>query len=102
MVVSVPTYIVLFKKTDEGRKITAEDAQQRRAKGIEINEEYGTEIKGLYYGLGEYEMVAIVEAPDSETVAKVQLAYEQQGLARTEGFEVFEPEEWDGILEEAL
>jgi uncharacterized protein with GYD domain len=98
----MPTYITLFKKTDEGRKITAEEARQRRAKGIEINEEYGTEIRGLYYGIGEYEMIAIVDAPDSETVAKVQLAYEQEGLARTEAFEVFEPDEWDAILEDAL
>ena len=98
----MPTYIDLFKKTDEGRKITPEDAKQRRAKGIEINEEYGTEIRGLYYGLGEYEMVAIVDAPDTETVAKVKLAYEQMGLASTEMFEVFEPDEWDAILEDAL
>lgn len=47
-------------------------------------------------------MIAIVDAPDSETVAKVQLAYEQEGLSRTEAFEVFEPDEWDAILEDAL
>lgn len=98
----MPTFIVLFKKTDEGRKITAEDAQQRRAKGIEVNEKFGADIKDLYYGIGEYEMVAIVDAPDTETMAKVQLAYEQQGLAGTEAFEVFEPDEWDPIIEEAL
>lgn len=96
------TYIVLFKKTDEGRQITAEDAQERRQRGIEISKQYGTELRGLYYGLGEYEMVAVADAPDSETIAKVQLAYEQDGLARTEAFEVFEPAEWDSILEEAL
>lgn len=67
----MPTYIVLFQKTDEGRKITAEDAQQRRAKGVQLSEEFGAEIKGLYYGMGEYEMFAIVDAPDSETMAKI-------------------------------
>ena len=98
----MPTYMVLFQKTDEGRKITAEDAQQRRAKGIEINEKYGADIKALYYGLGEYDMVAIADVPDSESLAKIKLAYEQLGLASTKGFEVFEPDEWDAILEDAL
>lgn len=98
----MPTYVVLFEKTEEGRKITAEDAQQRRAKGLEINEEYGAEVRSLYYGTGEYDMIAIVDAPDSETMAKIKLAYEQQGLSRTVGFEVFPPDEWDAILEDAI
>lgn len=98
----MPTYMILFEKTDEGRKITADDAQRRRAKGLELNEEYGTEIRELFYGIGEYEMVAIVDAPNTETVAKIKLAYERRGLARTEAFEVFEPTEWDAILEDAL
>lgn len=98
----MPTYIVLFQKTEEGRKITAEDAQQRRAQGLEINEKYGAEVKALYYGLSEYDAVAIADVPDSETLAKNKLEYEQLGLAHVTVFEVFEPDEWDAILGEAL
>lgn len=98
----MPTYIVLFEKTDEGRKITVEDAQQRRAKGLEINEKYGAEVKALYYGMSEYDAVAIADVPDSETLAKIKLEYEQMGLTHITVFEVFEPDKWDAILKEAL
>ena len=98
----MPTYVSLFRKTDEGRKITHEDAQRRREKGLEVGEEHGAEITDIYYGIGEYDFVTIGEAPDTETVAKVKLAYEQQGLAHIETFEVFGPDEWDAILEDAL
>ncbi|MFT4883920.1 MAG: hypothetical protein ACI8U4_001433 [Natronomonas sp.] len=98
----MPTYVVLFEKTEEGQKITAEDAQRRRATGIELINEHEAELKALYYGFGEYDMFAVVDVDDSETMAKIKLAYEQQGLSRTKGFEVFEPEEWDAIIEDAL
>lgn len=98
----MPQYVILFEKTDGGRKITADDAQQRRAKGIELTREHGIDPTDLYYGVGDIDMVAIAEAPGSESMAKVKLAYEQQGLSRTRGFEVFEPDEWDAILDDAL
>lgn len=98
----MPTFLVLFEKTDEGRKITAEEAQQRRAKGIELIDEHDAELKALYYGFSEIDMAAIVEVDSAATMAKIKLGYEQQGLSKTRGFEVFEPEEWDAILEEAL
>lgn len=98
----MPTYVVLFQKTEEGRKISMEDAQERRAKGLEINEKYGAEVKTLYYGLSEYDAIAIADVPDSETLAKIKLEYERLGLTHVTVFEVFEPGEWDEILEEAL
>jgi uncharacterized protein with GYD domain len=76
----MPTYISLFQKTNNGQKITPEKAQQRRAKGIELCKEHEIELTDLCYGLGEYDFVAVVEAPDTETVAKAQFGYEQEGL----------------------
>lgn len=98
----MPKYIILFEKTEDGLTITAEEAQERRAKGIELTQKYGVELLDLYYGVGDTDMVAIAEAPDTESIAKVKLAYEQLGLAKTKGFEVFDPEEWDRIVEDAL
>ncbi|QIO25267.1 GYD domain-containing protein [Haloarcula sp. JP-L23] len=98
----MPTYVSLFQKTDEGRVLTLEDTQRRRTRWKEIVKRRGGEIKGLYYGFGQYDIVAIVEVPDTESIAKVQLAYEQMGLTHVESFEVFEADEWDIILEDAL
>lgn len=87
----MPTYISLFQKTDEGRKLTVEDAQQRRQTGLELAEEYGVKLEGLYYGLGEYDMITVAEAPNTETIARLQLGYEQEGLAHLQTFEVSGP-----------
>lgn len=97
----MPTYVVLFEKTDEGRTISSEDAQERRQRGLEIVEEVGGEVRSLYYGSGRYDIVGIADLPDGEAVGKVQTAYESLGLTSIEAWEVFEPAEWNEILEDA-
>lgn len=99
----MPTYVTLFTKTDEGRKLDFEEVQSRRERGVELTQEHGGEIKALYYSVtGPYDFFAVSEFPDSESAAKVEAAYEQLGLATGDSFEVFSPEEWDSILEDAL
>lgn len=82
----MPTYVVLFEKTDEGRKMT---------------EDVGSEVKALYYGSGRYDVVGIADLPDGEALGKLQTAYESLGLASIEAWEVFEPAEWNDIVEDA-
>jgi uncharacterized protein with GYD domain len=99
----MPTYVMLFTKTDEGRKIDFEEVQSRRERGVELTQEYGGEVEALYYtNDGSYDFVAVTEFPDSESAAKAGVAYEQLGLAKSESFEVFSPKKWDSILEDAL
>lgn len=77
--------------------------QARRERGVEVTEEYGGEVEALYYSRGgPYDFVAVAEFPDAEAAAKVGVAYEQLGLATSESFEVFGPDEWDSILKDAL
>ncbi|MBX0324390.1 GYD domain-containing protein [Halomicroarcula sp. F13] len=97
----MPTYVVLFEKTDEGRTINPEEAQERRQRGVEMVEEVGGEVTALYYGSGRYDIVGIADLPDGEALGKVQTAYESLGLTAIEAWEVFEPAEWNEILEEA-
>jgi uncharacterized protein with GYD domain len=97
----MPTYVALFEKTDEGRTITAEEAQERRQRGVQMVNELGGEVKGLYYGSGPYDMIAILDLPNGQALGKAQAAYESLGLSTFEAWEVFGPEEWNGILEGA-
>ena len=62
----MPTYVMLFTKTDEGRKIDFEEVQSRRERGVELTQEYGGEVEALYYSNdGLYDFVAVAEFPDS-------------------------------------
>lgn len=97
----MPTYVVLFEKTDEGRKISAEETQERRQRGLQMTEEVGGEVKALYYGSGRYDIVGIADLPDGEALGKLQTAYESLGLTSIEAWEVFEPAEWNDIIENA-
>ena len=97
----MPTYVVLFEKTDEGRKISAEEAQDRRQRGLQMTEEVGGEVKALYYGSGRYDIVGIADVPDGEALGKLQIAYESLGLTSIEAWEVFGPTEWNEIIEDA-
>lgn len=98
----MPTYVALFTKTEEGRQIDADEGQSRRSRGVELVHEHGGEVEALYYGVGQYDFVGVFEFPDTESLAKAQIAYEQLGLSTMESFEVFGPEEWDSLLEDAL
>lgn len=97
----MPTYVALFEKTDEGRKISPEAAQERRRKGVQMVQELGGEVHSLYYGSGPYDIVAVLDLPDGEALGKAQTAYESLGLSTFEAWEVFDPEEWNDILEAA-
>ena len=96
----MPTYVSLFKTTTKGKENIAQ-LNDRREQGLQLVESFGGEVKGLYYGVGPYDMVFISEFPDLASGAKVKVAYEQMGLAEMETFEVFNPEEWDTIVTDA-
>lgn len=98
----MPTYVSLVKKTEQGREIDAKDVRERQQLGRDLIEEHGGEEEAVYYGLCRYDFIGVWDFPDTESVAKLQLAAEQTGLLDFETFEVFTPDEWDTILEDAL
>ena len=97
----MPKFVVLSKRTEKGRTISAEENQNRRKAGIEMVHDVGGEIDSLYYGSGPYHFTAVMDLPDAAALAKLQVAYEGLGLMEVEGYEVFDPAQWDEILESA-
>lgn len=62
-------YIILGKWTDQGRK-TLDEASER----INVIKNSIKELDGklsLYYTFGEYDLVAIVEMPDEDSMARI-------------------------------
>ena len=84
----MPSYIILVNWTDQGIKNIKDTI--KRAKSFEgAIEKAGGKSLGLYYTLGRYDMVAMVEASNDEAVASVLYSTGSLGNTRTETLRAF-------------
>jgi len=93
------TYIMLFGFTQQGvMNIKESPARVEAAK--KACEAVGAKVKDFYgvMGMGQYDTVFILEAPDDETVAKAALAIGSQGNVRTETHRAFTEDEYKRII----
>jgi uncharacterized protein with GYD domain len=90
--VVMPTYITLIHYTKQGVK-TFQDLSQRLEETKTAGESVGAKLVGYYLTMGQYDAVAISEAPDDHTIAKLALAAGARGNVRTETMRAFTAEE---------
>jgi uncharacterized protein with GYD domain len=69
----MPNYVILMKLTDQGSKIIKE-APGRINAGIKALEKMGGKVTGFYVVMGEYDYVAVGEAPSDEVATIFALA----------------------------
>ena len=93
----MPTYIVLYKLTEQGIK-NIKEAPQRIEEGIKASEAMGVKVIGFYSVMGEYDYVGIAEFPNDETVLTLALAFGAQGNVRTTTLKAFTKEEFAEIV----
>ena len=93
----MPTYIFLYKLTDQGIK-NIKEMPQRLEKAIEASEAVGGKVLGVYSVLGEYDLVSIAEFPNDETVLNLALAFGSQGNVRSTTLKAFTKEEFAEIV----
>ena len=93
----MPMYVVLYKWTELGVK-HVKDSPARAEKSIKTAEAAGGKVIGLWYTLGEYDMVAVVEARDEQTVTASLLAQGAQGFVRTTTLPARTPAEFAEIV----
>ncbi|HEX9123070.1 MAG TPA: GYD domain-containing protein [Actinomycetota bacterium] len=91
------TYVHLVNFTDQGIKNFRESAKRADA-FAELVQKNGGTLKDIYWTLGEYDIVVITEAPDSETATAVLLQLAALGNVRTATMEAFDREAFDRIL----
>jgi uncharacterized protein with GYD domain len=82
------TYVMLANWTEQGMKAVGDaprrlDAAKRRLK------EMGGEFKSFFMTMGDYDMVAIYEAPDDAVAARFTLMTGQMGTVRTRTLKAF-------------
>ena len=91
------TYIMLAKFTEQGIK-TIKDSSKRRAAARDMAKSLGGGIKEIYLTMGQYDIVAIAEAPDDEAAAKLMLQVGMQGNLSTQTLRAFDESATEALL----
>ena len=85
-------YVVLYRFTEQGRK-HVKDTIHRADEIRRLNETAGFSVVGMYYTQGQYDVVAIVEAPSEEAMLTGLFAIAEEGNVTSETLRAFSPEE---------
>ncbi len=78
----MPHYVILVRWTDQGIRNVKESPKRAEA-ARKLAESEGGKMT-LYYTMGRYDLVAIAEARDDETINRILLRIGMLGSVRTE------------------
>ena len=79
---------------------TIKDLPEHIKAGTKVFESYGVKIKAMVFTMGRYDLVAVGEAENKETVSKALLSWGSRGLVRTETLTGYTGEEISKLVEE--
>ncbi len=91
------TYIGLINYTDQGIR-NIKDSPQRAEAARKVIRDMGGDMTALYLTMGGYDLVAILEAPSDEVIAKFVITLSQQGNVRTTTLKAFTESEFEDIV----
>ena len=94
------TYVALIDWTEKGVG-NFKDTVDRYESARGQFEGMGITFKDIYWTLGSHDIVAVMEAPDDETVAAALLALGSQGNLRTTTLRAFDIDEMRGVIAKA-
>ncbi|GHE75491.1 GYD domain-containing protein [Streptomyces spiralis] len=94
------TYVSLLNWTDQGIRNYKDTAKRAEAFGAAV-EKLGAKLLNIYWTVGPYDLVAVVEAPDDETATAAFLQIGGVGNVRTTTLRAFGREEMDRIVGKA-
>ncbi|MCP8305741.1 MAG: GYD domain-containing protein [archaeon] len=95
----MPLYIVLINLTQKGieniKNLTkwSEDARK-------VVKSVGGETKAIYFTMGRYDIVSVIEAPNDEAMTKILLTRAREGHLRTETLKAISADEMINIVKE--
>jgi uncharacterized protein with GYD domain len=91
------TYIGLLTFTDKGLH-NIKDTTKRAAAAKEAARKTGVNMRDVFWTLGEYDVVCVLEAEDEAALAAFSIATAQQGNVRTRTLRAFSAADMDKIL----
>ncbi len=92
------TYIILINYTEQGIR-NIKDSPSRLDAARQVMKDLGGELKDTYLTIGAHDLVAVVEAPSDEVLAKFALAVGSKGNIRTTTLRAFTEPEYRGIIQ---
>jgi len=93
----MPNYIVLGTFTDQGIR-NIKDSPKRTEAVNAMAKKASASLKETYWTLGQYDFVAIFEAPDDVSMTALGLSVGKLGNARTQTLRAFPSAEFKNIL----
>lgn len=93
----MPTYVTLLNWTDQGLRNYKDTAKRAETFDAEL-QKLGVKLLSIYWTVGPYDVVAIVEAPDDETVTAALLQRGGVGNVRSTTLRAFGREEMERII----
>jgi uncharacterized protein with GYD domain len=94
----MPTYIVLASFTEQGIR-NIKDSPKRADAFKDMAKKSGATVKELYWTLGQYDVVTIVEAPDDVSMTALGLSAGKLGNVRTQTLRAFSAADIKTILD---
>lgn len=91
------TYVMLVHFTDQGVK-NVKDSPKRADAFRQTAKNMGCSVRELYWTLGQYDIVAIVEAPDDKTMTALSLSTAALGNTRTQTLRAFDEADMKAII----
>jgi uncharacterized protein with GYD domain len=88
----MPTYVSLINFTQQGIQ-SIKELPARVEKGREDMRKQGIEMKSWHLTMGQYDIVAVIEAPSDEAAATFALSLGAMGNARTQTMRAFSLED---------
>ncbi len=93
----MPTYILLTRFTQQGRK-NIKDGPARIEAARKTLESLGGKIRSIHLTLGQYDSVAVVEAPDDEALARFSIATGAKGNVHIESLRAFDEKQYKSLI----
>jgi uncharacterized protein with GYD domain len=90
-------YIALISWTEQGVKAYGNTLDRAEA-AAELARKLGGSLTQIFWTMGEYDVVGVLEAPDDESATAFALALSSQGNVRTSTMRAFDADEMRQIL----
>ena len=91
------TYIVLASFTDQGIR-TAKDTVKRADAFKDMAKKFGVTVKEMFWTQGQYDLVAITEAPDEISATAANLSLCAMGNVRTQSLRALSSTEMKAVI----
>lgn len=96
----MPTYVTLLNWTDQGIRNYKDTAKRVEAFDSAAHK-LGAKLLSIYWTVGPYDLMAVVEAPDDETATAALLQLGGVGNVRSTTLRAFGREEMERIIAKA-